>query len=310
MIPFPPQTGRNACLTLGLLALLAGCGGPAEDEVVIARVAGEPVTLTEFEEWLVFQGHSPDAEASARRFDAFIEHRIHLAEARRRGLHENPEMQQRFERMLAQTIRTEIEESLPAPAEPPEDELRARYEAGADTFRVPGRVRTAVIFIDAPATMDAAARAEHRARAESIRSELADLPSGDRTRRFAELAARHSAHQPTRYRGGDLGWWVEETEFPEWPGGVVEAAFDLQEPGGLSPVIDTDDGFYLLRLIERDEARQRSFEEVRPQLTRDWIRDTRRQAEERSREALRERHAVETWPERLGRARPAQTEDP
>ncbi len=280
-------------------AVLTGCAEHPDDPIIIAKIADEPVTLAEFDAWLEFEGHDISAESRARRFDAFIDHRLHLAEARRRGLYEDPRMRHRFERMLAQSVRTEIEDALPPPAEPMEDELRARYEADPKAFRVPARVRPAILLVEAPASMDPAARDARRETAVELRAVLEALPSDDRPRRFAELAVRHSAHQPTRYHGGDLGWWIEGTYMPEWTAAVVDAAFALEAPGTLSPVLETEAGFALLLLTARDDSRRRPFEDVRPRLARDWISDTRRAAETEARESLRRRHNVESWPDRL-----------
>ncbi len=283
-------------------AVLTGCAERPDDPVIIAKIADEPVTLAEFDAWLEFEGHDISAESRARRFDAFIDHRVHLAEARRRGLHDNPRMHHRFERMLAQSVRADIEDALPPPAAPPEDELRARYEADPRTFRVPARVRPAIILVEAPASMDPAARDARRETALALRAELEALPSENRPRRFAELAVRHSAHQPTRHHGGDLGWWIEGTDMPEWPDTVVDAAFALNAPGALGPVLETEAGFALLLLTARDDARRRPFEDVRPRLAREWLRDTRRAAETEARETLRQRHNAELRPDRLEEA--------
>lgn len=81
--------------------------------------------------------------------------------------------------------------------------------------------------------------------------------------------------------------------FREWdlPGGVGESVFEL-EPGGITGVLETEAGYRIFRVDERDAAVPLSFEEAEPVVR---LTALRREADARIEafvEALRERHPV------------------
>lgn len=139
-------------------------------------------------------------------------------------------------------------------------EIAEFYRNHPERFGAPEQVRAAVIEMAVPRAAAPEKRAEAAARAAAVWSEARTNASPDGT--FGLLAQRHSAHQPSRYRGGDIGWWTRGTTNSEWPPAVMAALFSLAQPGELAPVIATPAGFYLVKLVEREPARVRPLAEV------------------------------------------------
>jgi parvulin-like peptidyl-prolyl isomerase len=81
---------------------------------------------------------------------------------------------------------------------------------------------------------------------------LAQLKAG---KDFAALAKQYSTDEATRDNGGDLGWLPKGIMPPEFD----NVAFQLQ-PGQISGVVSTQIGFHIIKLIERDPARELSPE--------------------------------------------------
>lgn len=82
-----------------------------------------------------------------------------------------------------------------------------------------------------------------REEAEALIAQLADGAS------FSILAQVHSRDPSTGPGGGDLGWFpAGQLTMPE----VDQAAFDLQ-PGEISEVIETELGFHVLEVLERED---------------------------------------------------------
>lgn len=140
-----------------------------------------------------------------------------------------------------------------------DQELRAYYETQLERFRTQNRAHVRHILFHTRGKTDAEL-AEIRARAESV------LQRARRGARFEDLAREFSEDAATRDRGGDLGWIIRGQTVPEFE----QAAFTLPK-GSVSDLIVAPYGIHILRVEDREEARTRTFEEVRetlrPELT-------------------------------------------
>lgn len=66
-------------------------------------------------------------------------------------------------------------------------------------------------------------------------------------RDFATLAVFHSEDAVSATRGGDLGWATKATYVPEFSA----VAFNLQEKGKVSKIVETEYGYHIIQLIDR-----------------------------------------------------------
>lgn len=82
---------------------------------------------------------------------------------------------------------------------------------------------------------------------------------------FSELAREHSDDESSRDNGGALGWF-RQSELSPAIGGVVVAL----EPGEVGRIVRGDGGYYVLKLLDHQDARTASLDEVREDL-RDYI---------------------------------------
>jgi len=97
------------------------------------------------------------------------------------------------------------------------------------------------------------------ATAESLRQRVLDGED------FAELARLRSDDPATREEGGVLGWFTHANLAPAFKDVIVELS-----PGGVSDVTAGEAGFYVLKLLEHQEARIATLDEVRENL-KDYI---------------------------------------
>ena len=130
-----------------------------------------------------------------------------------------------------------------------------------------------MIFVEAPANFTDEKRAERRAAIETARSKAASTPD-----QFPAIAAEVSYDQTTKYRGGDLGWLVENIGAEELDPAVLTAIFALKKPGDLSEIITTSKGFHLLKLHERTEPTVRPLAEATAQIRADLQREKQQHA--------------------------------
>ncbi|WP_299909129.1 peptidylprolyl isomerase [uncultured Paracoccus sp.] len=177
-----------------------------------------------------------------------------LQEARRCGLTaEAAELSPgKWETEEEALIRQLLAVALP-PAPVDEAHLRALYEARPERFRAPALYEAAhILFAVTPET--AAAREKAGMKAGRVLAELTKSP-----RRFAELAAEHSACA-SKTSGGMLGQLSSGDTVPEF-----EAAMSRMTEGEMT-LVESRYGVHILRLDARAEGAILPFDSVLPQL--------------------------------------------
>lgn len=235
-------------------------------EVVLARVGDDSISVEEFRREMARRGGRVPGQFSTVEqrqalLDEMIEQRAALQQARKEGLDRDPEYRSTIDRMLtAQYLRAHLEPQLEK-VEVTAGEVAAFYEAHRDEFLTPERLRAAWIFLAVSAKADAASVEKARQRLVAAREEAARLPA--ETQNFGELAKRYSEDAATRYVGGELGWiYAGTAESYRWGPELVRAAFALPAPGALSEVLRHEKGWYLLKLVEREEAKPAPIEKL------------------------------------------------
>ncbi len=141
--------------------------------------------------------------------------------------------------------------------------VRDAYEAEIDVYRVPAQVELRMIALNRG--KNAEEQALKLKQAGDIRQRLLDGQD------FTELA-RQVSEGIKAADGGYWGWIDPATRRPE-----LAAAIKSLEPGVISPVVETEDMLYIIKLEGRSAAAQMAFEEVQDKI-RDELR--RRQAKE------------------------------
>lgn len=81
-----------------------------------------------------------------------------------------------------------------------------------------------------------------------VKAQLRDYQSQvNGGRDFATLAVLYSEDPSSAANGGDLGWMSRGQLVPEF----ATAAYNLQEPGKISKVVETEYGFHIIQLVEK-----------------------------------------------------------
>jgi peptidyl-prolyl cis-trans isomerase D len=123
-----------------------------------------------------------------------------------------------------------------------------------DNFRMPERVKARHILIKTQGKSDAEKKAA-LAKAQDI---LKQLKAGAD---FNQLAMKNSEDTSNAPKGGDLGWFVRGQMVPEFD----KAAFAMKQ-GDLSDIVNTDFGYHIIKIDEKENARVKPFEEVKADL--------------------------------------------
>lgn len=266
---------------------------PAELPDLVARVNGEAIERAELEQALIrveaqVGGALSDSERShvvREILDELIAFHLLTQEAAARGIVASPAeldaevaqvqaqfpSEERFVQALAQqqttlaVFRAETERQLTV-GRLLEDEISSRiaisseqvtafYEENPDQFRQGVQVQASHILIAVPSGADAGAQNDARARAEAV---LAEVEAGGD---FAALAREFSDDSGSGAMGGDLGFFGESAMVPEFE----EAAFALQ-PGQISGLVETQFGYHIIRVVDRQAPRTVPLNDVRSQI--------------------------------------------
>jgi peptidyl-prolyl cis-trans isomerase C len=223
----------------------------AQASEVLAKIGDKTLTVGEFAE--IIGSKSPYIrarfEAPEQRkelLDNLIRFELLVYEAKRLGYDQQPEIvRARRNAMVQQLLKEEVDDKLQLTSIT-DAEIQAAYEADPDQFNRPAQVRARAIVVG------------DRSKAQKVLSKALETSSDEN---FQALVAQYSEDEASRQNDGDLRFFsLEQSPMP--PKAVRQAAFELDELGSVYPQpVKTDDGFYILRLIGKRPALQRTYEQ-------------------------------------------------
>jgi len=135
-----------------------------------------------------------------------------------------------------------------------DDQLKQQYQQNIQSYQVPNRVHVQHILFFTQNKPDAEVE-EIRKKAEDV---LAQVKKGGK---FDELAKKYSEDPGTKDKGGDLGWITQGQTVPEFE----KTAFGLDK-GQVSGIVKTQYGFHIIKVLEKEPAHTKPFEEVKDSL--------------------------------------------
>lgn len=151
----------------------------------------------------------------------------------------------------------------------PDADLLATYNQHIDLYKVPDRVHAEHILFMTVGKTDAEI-AEIQKQAEQV---LAKVQHGGD---FAKLAKQYSQDPGSKDKGGDLGWLVRGQTVPQFE----TVAFSLPV-GGVSGLVKTQYGFHIIKILGKETAHTKTFQEVRNQILQSMLADRVQQESDR-----------------------------
>jgi peptidyl-prolyl cis-trans isomerase D len=139
----------------------------------------------------------------------------------------------------------------------PDDEIRKYYEANEKRFTVPEERRSSHILFKATKSSTEAERTLARSQAERVLAEAQKTPT-----LFAELARKNSQESGTAERGGNTGIFFARGDSDA----AYEGALFALKPGQVSSLIETPEGFYIVRLEEARWGEKRPFDAAKAEI--------------------------------------------
>jgi peptidyl-prolyl cis-trans isomerase C len=134
-----------------------------------------------------------------------------------------------------------------------EDEIKKFYDGNQEYFKVPEQIRAAHILLSVTEKSTPEQKAEIKKKLEGIRD---DIDSAKIT--FEEAAAKYSEDEGNAKNGGDLGFFARGQMVK-----VFEEAAFATKPGTIAPIVETEFGYHLLKVIEAKPAGTASLDEAK-----------------------------------------------
>ncbi|ADJ29169.1 peptidylprolyl isomerase [Nitrosococcus watsonii] len=259
------KSGITSILILSALVAFGARAAEPEEEVLI-RYKDIVVTAADFQAELetIPEQYRANIAASGERIhqllDKIFTYRVLAKEAQEQGLEQNPEVQQELklekEEILGKARLRQLRQQALADNPDFEALARERYQANPEKYQQPERVKVSHILIKPEE------RSEEEAR--ELAEQVRQLALTDE-KPFSELALQYSEDPSLEKNKGDLGFIAKGMTTQSFE----EAAFALEQPGAISPVVKSRFGFHIIRLEERQAPKTKSFAEVKESLVED-----------------------------------------
>lgn len=228
-------------LSTCLVGVIAGCG----QDTVVARYDGRIITVDEYlEEFDNLPEHTRASINTLEEKQEFVYRLIRrellLQEAVRMGLEYNESIQYKIETYKSNLLISEmLERKFSGKIIVTEAEIKDYYSTNLDDFTTE-KVEASHILV------------KTREDAEEV------LALINRGRNFNDLATEYS-FGPGAEKGGILGVITRGQMMPEFE----EALFSLEDEGDISPIIETEFGYHIIRLDKPKTIIVKPYDEVK-----------------------------------------------
>jgi peptidyl-prolyl cis-trans isomerase C len=215
---------------------------------VLAVVNGKEIRQTDFE--LLLQQIGPQRamqfqseEGQKQLLDELIHQELFLIDGKANKIDETEEFLAELELVKDNMVKQFAIRNLLEAVTVEDDELQSFYDQNAAMFKSQESVTASHILVD------------NEEKANEILAEV----KGDKA---FEDAAKEYSSCPSAQNGGDLGNFTRGKMVPEFE----NAAFELNVDE-ISGVVPTQFGFHIIKVTEKNEASQKSFEEAKQEIS-------------------------------------------
>jgi peptidylprolyl isomerase len=233
--------------------LLVGLASLANADSVVGSAGGIEVSKADVEKILANLPASARAAVQAnpstltQAVRGELVRRMMLVDANRAKFDHDPAIQSDLARLRDEVVlRQWVAHQSEVPADyPSSTELDKAYQALVARASSISEVRLSQIFVAAPDGMDANALSTALRKVATVQSALS-APNAD----FAKIAVANSEHKDSAANGGNLEFEVETQLIPE-----IRAAIKAMKPGDAPVLVKSNQGFHIVRLVERRPAK-------------------------------------------------------
>ena len=201
------------------------------------------------------------ADRKKKFVDDLVRFELLAQAAEKEGLSDDPEVRFVLKKVMIERYHARYLATHPAAVSEPE--IQKYYDDNKDQYSRPAFVHLELVFL--ASGLGAPDRDAKGREAEKL---LKALQAGAKTQpgALANLAKERSDDAATRHLGGDLGSRTRQELAAVYGKELAEAAFTVEAGQFVPSPVETPDGFYLLRVVERQEAQLRKLDDVRARI--------------------------------------------
>ncbi|MBI5493665.1 MAG: peptidyl-prolyl cis-trans isomerase [Deltaproteobacteria bacterium] len=278
---------------------------PGKPGTPVATVGDTAITVEDFQDRINQQGpfaRPRFADVAKRRefLDGLIRQEVLAQEAVRRGMLDDPEVQDALKKVLVQKLTRQEYDSQVKQEDIKAEDVKKYYDANPDEFHKPEMVRCAAIVVQNGAD-PAAARKKAEGFLKQVKEAAARKPEPGKfvPDAFGDLAAQVSEDPETKQLRGDLRYLSRKELDGKWGEKVGEACFGLAEVNDLSGVVEGKTGMLVLKNTGRRKPIDRTLEQVETQIRNRLFREKRTEAFNRYVDGLRQKLGVRVDDQKL-----------
>jgi peptidyl-prolyl cis-trans isomerase C len=259
-------------LTLVCVACLVGLSlacskGPKKSGPVVAQGKGLTITADELKTKLDEQ--SPfirtrynTLERKREFLDNLIRFELLANEAEKQGFDRDPEVLAAVRKVMVQKLVQRNFQDSGEPKDVPDADIQKYYDAHKDEFVRAKRIGVAQIFFKAEAASPD--RAKKLAKARTVLAKLRDEDKKN-AMAFGNAAREMSEDEPSKIRGGDVGFKSQEELTKAYSPQIAEKLFSMKS-GEFSDVVETPAGIYVFKVQTVQEGSTTTLEMAKRQI--------------------------------------------
>jgi peptidyl-prolyl cis-trans isomerase C len=259
------KLSAGALVVFMLLLLFSSAAALAAEKAkkdVLAKVGTKEITKSEVQAYAGLYPEQQQAliKADPRMEEVLVRNLVSIMVvsdvAKKKGLEKDPTIRKQIDIMINEYLaRTYIQKEILGKIKLTDKDYEEYYNTHKKEFENPEMVRARHILV---AVKPNATEEEKKAalkKAEDIREKATKGED------FAKLASEYSDDPGSKAKGGDLGFFTAGSMV----GKFEQAAFTLK-PGEISPVVETEFGYHIIKVEERKAAEQQPYDAVKEQV--------------------------------------------
>lgn len=210
--------------------------------------------------------------------DSIVKREIVYLEAQKEGIDKDEKVIRDLEKIKKRVvIDAYLRKKIISDTKVDEKSLKEYYEKNKKDFTEPEKTHSKHILV------------KDKKLADEIYEKLKKDPS-----KFESLAMEYSIDSSGK-QGGDIGAHEKGTLVPEYESALEK----LKNPGDISPVVKTQFGYHIIKLVSREKGKTPAFEDIKDELKEMYLRENQKKVFDNLIEELKKKYSIKISDELL-----------